>query len=139
MYQTEEYWDGETYGDWRTSKMFTGVSATFTSGGQIGWYTEYFEVPDTVEELSPLWVVVCIYSTGNTFGRAYGEAEVAAVCTSNQEAEKVQQGIWDDYKNNHRGYGEIVVAGHSIYPGTWKGYFESLEDVRIEKVRVEVE
>lgn len=136
-YTIEDYWDGERYGDWRTAYAYSGCEATLNGGGRIGWNTELFDVPNSVEELSPLWVVVVVYSTGNTFGHSSGNTTVAAVCYSEEDAEAVSKAIYED--NTNSGFGEIKVRDYTFYNGTWKGYFESLENVIIEKVRVEVD
>jgi len=136
-YTIEQYDDGEPYGDWRASYEYSGVEATLGGGGRIGWNTDIYDVKDEVEALTPLWVVVVVYGSGDTFGYSTGNSTVAAVCYSEEDAEAVRAAIWEDNKNSH--FGQITVGDYSFYNGTWKGYFEDLEGVIVEKVRVEVD
>lgn len=132
-----DYWDGEPYGNWSTAYSYRRVTATLGGGGQIGWNSERVEVKDSVKELTPLWVVVVVYSSGDTFGHSTGNATVAAVCYSEEDAQAVEAAIRDDYQNRHSSFANIIVGEYEIYPYSWKGYFESLERIVIEKVRVE--
>lgn len=134
-----DYWDGERYGEWSTRYSYRGCTATLNGGGRIGWNTDVIDVPDSVEELTPLWVVVVAYSSGNSFGRSCGNTALGAVCYSREDAEAVGDAIRKDAKDNPSSFENIIVGDHEIYPGSWKGYFESLESVHIEKVRVETE
>lgn len=132
-----DYWDGETYGDWSTQYSYRSATATLGGGGQLGWHSERVDVKDSVEELTPLWLVVVVYSSGNSFGNSSGNATVAAVCYSEEEAQAVEAAINTDYRENYNSFENIVVGDYEIYPYSWKGYFESLEHITIEKVRVE--
>lgn len=138
LYTTSEYWEGTTYGEWSATYEYSGCSATLGGSGALGYNTEFYDVRDEVEELTPLWIVVAIYATGNTFGRSNGNAEVVCVCYSAEDGEKVAQAVRQDYQDSPGKFGEIKVGDYSFYNGTWKGYFESLEDVIVERVRVEV-
>jgi len=136
-YTTEDYWDGEAYGDWRVTKEYSGASVHLTRDGEIGYRLDEVEVPFEPKADQVVWVVVVEYSTGNTFGHESGATHVVGVYDDGVVASIVKGKIEDDYKNNYRGSNEIKVEGQpDIYTYTWKGYFESLENVHVERVHI---
>jgi hypothetical protein len=81
-------------------------------------------------ELEPgnkAYVVVVRYSDGDTFSSSSGHAHIAGVFSSLKEAEKLKKEIKDQDEELPRQYDN----------NPWTGYFNSLEEVRIERIEVE--
>lgn len=130
---THDFWDGEQYGDWATEHDYRGSKVSLTGGGQIGWYSDNVEVSFEPKVGDWVYPVIVIYGTGNSFGHSSGEVTVAGIYSTPEKAQEVRELILKDNQDNRGGYGYLDVPGEpQIYPGTWKGYFENLEDVRIE-------
>lgn len=130
---THDYWDGEQYGDWATEHDYRGSKVSLSGQGQIGWYSNNVDVSFEPKVGDWVYPVIVIYGTGNSFGHSSGEVTVAGIYNSPEKAQEVRSLILHDNQNNRGGYGYLDVPGEpQIYPGTWKGYFENLEDVRIE-------
>jgi hypothetical protein len=129
-----EHWDGEQYGDWSEEHAFRGSKVSLENkGGQIGWVTDEIDTSFDAKVGDWVYPVIVIYSTGNTFGRSDGNVVVAGIYNSPEKAQEVKQTILRDSTQNPHGFGYLEIPGEpQIYPGTWKGYFEHLEDVRIE-------
>lgn len=62
-----------------------------------------------------------LLSTGNTFGQTHGAWHIVSACESYKEAEEVMDSI---NNNTYEGY------------DPWKGYFEKLENVTIERINI---
>lgn len=137
-YTTHDHWDGEPYGDWGTTKEYGGTKVRLSGSGAIGYHSEIVEVNFVPEFDKVVWAVVVEYSSGDTFGHSSGNTTVVGVYDDGVVASLVKGLIEEDYKDNHSGYGAIQVPGHQeIYSGTWKGYFESLENVHVERLHIE--
>lgn len=101
--------------------------------GDIGYATRQVDVTFDVKPGDVVYVVVAVFTTGGTFGEDSGLTEVVRVYEDFDKAERLVAFLWDDYKNKPRTYGEVDFEGDPIYTGTWKGYFESLDDIHLEK------
>lgn len=136
-YITENYSDGEPYGDWRTAMAYQGVEVKLNGHGQIGYYSDEVEVSFEPKVDQVVWVVVVEYSSGDTFGRSSGNTTVVGVYDDGVVASIVKGKIEDDYKDKSNSFDQIKIEGQpDIYTYTWKGYFESLENVHVERVHI---
>lgn len=100
--------------------------------------SDVFEIPKAWAG-KDVFVVWMEWSTGDSFGHdenAY--AEGIGVYATYEEARDVKKLIMDDYKKErdyqHKSYNANQItlpSGQKLYTGTWKGYFESLEEVHI--------
>jgi hypothetical protein len=129
-----QYWDGEQYGDWSEEHSYQGSKVSLgDKGGQIGFWSNEIETSFEAKVGDLVYPVIVIYSTGNTFGSSSGNVTVAGIYNTPEKAQEVRELILKDNKENRDGYGYLEVPGEpQIYPGTWKGYFESLDDIRVE-------
>lgn len=129
-----QYWDGEQYGDWSEEHSYQGSKVSLSDkGGQIGFWSNEIETSFEAQVGDWVYPVIVIYGTGNTFGHSSGNVTVAGVYNTPEKAQEVKQAIMRDAAENRNGYGYLQIPGEpQIYPGSWKGYFERLEDVRIE-------
>lgn len=103
-----------------------------------GYCTQEFYVNYSVTPGSAVFPVVVRYSTGDTFGRNDGNISVVGVYQNAVTASEIEHAIWDDYREHGGDFTTLKVAGEEIYTGTWKGYFEYLEDVFVETELVRV-
>lgn len=137
---TNNYWDGERYGDWRRDNSFNSIDVYNDKvSGEIGTYTSSIE--------SSLWendhvgyAVIVRYSTGDTFGFEDGCFELVDVVHNFEQAQTLERAILSndkdtDSKNWHEKT-HFKVDDKEYYSGTWKGYFENLSDVMIERVDI---
>lgn len=76
------------------------------------------DIPDHV------WIVTAIHSDGGTFRMSHGHGAIEAAFRTEEEAKVASQSIRDNTWKSPRGYKR------------WGGYFEKLEDVRVDKVEV---
>lgn len=86
------------------------------------WMVESVDVNFEPQKGQFVYVLVVIYSSGGTFGRNYGNGCIVGVYKTPEEAAEVEKTIYDKTYPQE-------------YP-PWVGYFESLEDVKIECERV---
>lgn len=100
--------------------------------GDIGWSTSKIDVDFDVSPGDVVFVVVVVYTTGGTFGQTSGNTQVVAVFNDADKAVRLEEVIREDNKKNRSSFKNIEFEGMSIYPGSWKGYFESLDDVKVE-------
>ena len=91
-----------------------------------------------------VFVVWIVWSDGDSFGHDEGRnAEGLGVYATYEEASAVKKMILDDYKNSgydysmKKGANQITLpSGQVLSTYTWKGYFESLDDVHIDEALV---
>ena len=79
-------------------------------------YVESFEVSDDVYSQDKLFLPVCRYTTGDTFGRRQGDYQMLGLFKTSEEAAEY-----------------IKFAQSDKYDGLkyWEGYFETLEGFEI--------
>jgi hypothetical protein len=136
-YKTHDHWDGEPYGDWSTTHEYGGAEVKLTGMGEFGYSSNSVEVGFEPKADQVVWAVIVEYSSGDTFGHSSGNTTVVGVYDDGVVASIVKGMIEDDYKNNYDSYQELKVEGHpDIYTYTWKGYFESLENIHVERVHI---
>lgn len=122
----DSYYSGELYGDW--------WETTYTSYFGLSHSTLPFdEDVDFVPVDGETYYLVDVeYSTGDSFGHADGCRQLIGVFKTQEEAERIQKMIEDDYKNSPNNYGSLEYKGREcIYTGTWKGYFESFDGCNV--------
>ena len=78
-----------------------------------------------------VYAVVADYSSGSTFGRDGGYAQVVDVFADVETADALRQ-LADGYHNDYR----FEFQGKEYF-ANWCGYFESLQDMKVWAVRVE--
>lgn len=135
----DERWDADdTSTTWRAPDKIS-LSKPDT------WNFETDDLPWEVKAGDTIFMVWLQYSTGNSFGRNDGEYhEVVGWYQNVDDAIKCQTAIENEDPNYRfeEGGNTIQVptfdgqATRKLYTGSWKGYFESLDDVQVETVRV---
>ena len=87
------------------------------------------------------WLVYVLYSESDSFGIASGCLEIIGAYDSEAKAQYIKKFIEDDYEDyeNRKPSNEIIhdADGLPVNTNTWKGYFEELESVNVEKLRIE--
>lgn len=126
-----DHHDGEQYGDWETIESYRGCEVFDHEHGEIGCRTVGVEIDFEPQIGQVVFPVIVAYGTGDTFGNSSGNSTVVAVVDTPDKAMEIKKAIEDDYKDRSGGY-SISVGGKEIYTYNWKGYFESLEWVRVE-------
>ena len=144
----QDYHSGEQFGEWETIKncQLTKISRNKALLGKYDFSA--YKVNDEVYNAQNLYVVVVIYSSGDTFGRSEGELAVAFVTENSEEAIECRDAIleqeeyeyenryshrnktgkkpkWDDVFRDHP---KSVCNGYA----PWSGYFEHVTSVNIE-------
>lgn len=81
---------------------------------------------------SRVWAVVAQYSTGDTFGRDGGQAQLLDVFASEDEAEGLLKACeeWNAKPSEGWIQAPFEYAGTAYYTA-WTGYFESLDWIRV--------
>lgn len=130
--QTEDYWDGEKYGDWREEYSYEGLSVfAAEQGGQFGYYTKEIETDFEPQIGQVVFPVLVQYGTGNSFGHSSGKIEIVAVYDDPEKATRLKDAI-ASYEKGSGYQSSFDFEGQTIYTYNWTGYFESLERVFVE-------
>ena len=90
----------------------------------------YYEIINTTEDFKSgdtAYLVVVKYTTGDTFGYTSGNIDIPAIAKNEEAALKIAL----DIENK---VGEFAEEKYR-YP--WQGYFEGLESVHVETMKVE--
>lgn len=105
----------------------------------------YWDVALFPNEVDPklgdnIFVVWVEYSSGDSFGSSSGNVEFLWAFTDAEKAYKLKELIYKDYRDdsyyNFKSGNNFNFYGVNIYTGTWKGYFESLQTVRVDRLEV---
>jgi hypothetical protein len=132
-----DYSEEGPYGSWSTDFQYEGLEVKLVGQGQIGWSSSIIETSFEAKVGQVVFAVIVVYSSGDSFGSSSGNTDVAGVYNTAETAYKVRSLIMYDNENNQRDFDYLKIEGEpDIYPGTWKGYFESLDSVRIETVLI---
>lgn len=110
----------------------TNVSASITERERAdGWGDDYLikEFEEDIPPGTPLFTVVADYSSGSTFGRSGGYAQVLDVFTSKDEAIALGQAA---KTSGERDY-EFFYEGKN-YHRSWVGFFERLQSLDVWQV-----
>ena len=131
QYCTEDYHDGEQWGEWRQSydNSFRGIEIC---------KDEYPDITclDDVTHGDTAYVVWCEWSHGDSFGHAdRGSAEVVAMFKDYETAKKLEEAIYKGPQEKFRFDFEWGSNKIEMYT-PWVGYFEHLDDVHIERVTI---
>lgn len=134
--QLEYYHSGEQYGEWRESweNTFLGVEVV-PSGGDV------FTLDGNMMGGDDIYIVWVEWSSGDSFGNSdKGDVEVVASFKNRATAEALEKAI---YKGSGKGKYSFKFQIDKDNPKScidvyeaWEGYFESLDNVYIEKVTV---
>lgn len=140
---TEEADPDDSWDRANTEKSIDGWSAVKSDAKVTDdyWYmdeTITVEVPEDTDEVFAVYVV---YSTGDTFGYDAGQVSIADVFDNEDDAHDLR----DKYKefDNTGGYGRNSIVPVDFewngkrYGIPWAGYFEHLEHVGVETIKVE--
>jgi hypothetical protein len=137
----------DTYGD---DGPYTGYRETSTSidihslsRESVETFGEDVEVDDKTFTAKEGYLVVVRYSTGSTFGRERGKYLFIAVFDDLDDAESLAAEIKKDSAAGNRNdkwtfipkTPNVAYAKDGIHC-SWKGYFERLESVDVESLRI---
>lgn len=87
------------------------------------WLIESVDVNFKPKKGQFVYVLVVIYSSGGTFGKSYGNGCIVGIYEKPEEAAKIEETIYNGtYSDNNY--------------APWVGYFETLENVKIECERI---
>lgn len=120
----DDRWDR---GNTSTSHYIQGISIVDTEVSDFN--LENIKVGDVV------YVIYAIYSTGDSFGNdTCGGFEVIIMNSNSDIATKNYDIIVKNQNNRDRGTVELTLDNGNImsYYPPWNGYFENLEDLRLE-------
>ena len=129
----DERWDGD---DLAHSQYINGYSVH-----DKDVYGETFPMKGKPDLNKTYWLVYVNYSTGDSFHHETGCITFVDVFENANDADALARILEKDYENKDKyDYKPLNVKLPSgfekeIYTGTWKGYFERLESVRVEAIR----
>jgi hypothetical protein len=120
----------EPYGNWREEYDFSVLSASLTSRGQYD--EEKFTVDFEVKAGEPVFILHITYSTGDSFGTAYGRGEVLWVF---KDADLAVEALkrWKEESDTEFGIEFEVEGGKKIkLSNPAAGYFENLGCIELQ-------
>jgi len=124
-----KYEENSTGGEPESDDPWSTLSPTYIT---VEWKNAYIENPNQLyverteinfnpEDLKYVYILVVIYSDGNTFGHSYGNNCLIGAYKSIEKTQKIKKTI---EKNKYKGY------------KPWEGYFAELTDIEIIKVNL---
>ena len=129
----------EDYGEWSEENDHNLVSASISND-------KYWDVALFPSEVEPtrgqdIYVVYVLYSSGDSFGHSSGNLVYIWAFTDPKKAYELSDLILTDYAKQpdfsfDKNGNEFTFYGQTIYCGTWKGYFERLQEVEVAKLCV---
>ena len=125
-------------GEWDADDTYTSHSIEGISISDAEYST--LEVPYKVKKNVPYYLVYAIFSTGDSFHHEEGRIDFIDLYQKRTLAEKVARIIEEDYKKWKENFSVTIFdsTGKKFKMHCpWKGYFESLTDVRVEEVYLE--
>ncbi len=146
-----DYHSGEQFGEWEScyDQRLSKISRNSKLLDKYGF--EAHKVPDEVYNAKSLYVVVVIYSTGDSFGHSRGNISLAFATEDPDEAIAVKESIeLEDEHNNAYSRSQKKANEKEFWSNkfrehpkslntsnyTWNGYFESVEHVKVEFLQV---
>lgn len=90
------------------------------------------------------YLVSVIYSTGDSFSHHSGKIDYIELYESLEMAEATKKMILDSYalKDKEESYSVEILnnsgTAYKISSSSWVGYFESLEDVQIDAIKLKI-
>jgi hypothetical protein len=109
----------ETWCEYTDSYYNWELKEVFLNKDNADWYRREETVNFNVKSGDTVYVVWVQYSTGDTFSHSEGHGTIVGVYKTYDEAKEVQQKI------------ETNKFGGKYHP--WNGYFDSLEQIHIER------
>lgn len=133
-YTEKSHHSDEEYGSWEEcySNNVTGIEIV----GDKDIYSLCRH--DEVKDGDVLYLVVIEYSSGNSFGKSYGEIEFVETFRDIEDARACIKAI-HDFNNNVSKTLKYKLDNGEYYETEycqWKGYFEHIEDVYIKRLTV---
>jgi len=122
--EPEDAWSGHetTYYSWDLMEVsLNRPGMTYNELIRCGAMRDDSWVDEGAQEDATVWVVCVIYSSGDTFGSSSGNGCVVCACTDEASAKLIETQI-------HAGETPAMLSW-----APWSGYFEGLEEVRVEK------
>ncbi len=120
---TKDYHSGEQWGEWERSYDISLVRCTRDKSEIVNDHSyETFNVSAETYAAKKVFIVTVTYESGDTFGRSYGNNQIAfvthdeALALDVKNAIEAEDGSWDKYQGNEDGCGYA----------SWDGYFERL-------------
>lgn len=149
---TRDWHDGKEWGEWESSYDSSLKRVSRNKDILDKWNFQAYQVNDEVYNAHNVYVVVVIYSTGDTFGCSEGHLAIAFVTEDGNEAVECKKAIleqdewefenaysfrektgktakWDEHFREHP---KSVHKGYA----PWNGYFESVTSVDIQLLTV---
>lgn len=83
----------------------------------------------------PVYLVTVRYCTGDTFGYTSGNYKFIACYDNPEDAHSLAKEIQENYDSDNGKYSFKPTTPYTeseVYCGTWTGYFERLEDIRVD-------
>lgn len=127
----DEHWEGDPDDHWGRPNTYTDFVGIDITHKDKAYYDEVVADWD-----GPAYVVVVRYSTGDTFGSDHGRIKLLAAFPERETAEefiKVAKNETGNKNTQVRMDFEFMFRGEKYFRD-WVGYFESLDDIFIEKV-----
>lgn len=125
---------------WDADDLAHGQNIHGYSIGNEKTYGEVFPVNGKPDKNKTYWLVYVNYSTGDSFHCETGCICFVDVLEDANDAEYLARVLEDDSKKDNYDYKPLKVKFPSgmekeICTSTWKGYFESIEDIHVESLR----
>lgn len=134
----EYHRSGEEYGDWSESNDidYKDAKVSDLGYGDVALFPNQRE-PKRGEDI---FVVGVSYSSGDSFGHGTGYHELLWAFTDGDLAFKLSDLLKKDSEDNpdynYKSGNYVMFEGVKVGTSTWKGYFESLERVFVERLMV---
>ena len=126
----------EPYGDWYAQYEFRINSIHLNRQSD---YDEEFNLPFDVVEGDEVYVLYMIYSSGDSFGRSEGNAEIIWIFKDKQVAKKAESIYTDAVEDDNGSMIEVEVDGGTklkLSNPAW-GYFENCSTIELDTFTVE--
>lgn len=137
-YGATGYHSGEAYGDWSETNNPSMESAKITEGNY--WDVALFPGQPEPQRGGDIFLVWAEYSSGDSFGSSSGNVEFIWAFSKAEDAFALEKLLKEDNRKNpdyNFGDGNFVeFQGQKVSTSTWKGYFEHLEDIHVDRLEI---
>jgi len=130
-YCTDSYQSDETYGEWWETFDVTVGELAIIEPSENTYDYQYEGYEGVVEDGDTLWVIVAVYSSGDSFGSTNGGC--VDVISINKDVEVAQRNLKAATAAPDGEFAVIELddgTTHQYYR-PWSGYFESLDSLQI--------
>lgn len=139
-YCTHSFHSGEQYGDWSADYVFEAPTRAWSVEKPV--YGSYPYVGPEPKEADILYVIYAVWSSGDSFGSdSRGSYDI--VCVNNDQ-KRAYENLRRLKEHNPKfsysdGGNQVTVdlddgSTMNVYTGSWKGYFESLDELEVAEV-----